>query len=43
MHAISDQLRQAIAHGSPKVVKQFLSELINRIEIGPAKHAQPYF
>src|SRR6266481_1292099 len=29
--------------GSPEVVKQFLGELIDRIEIGSDKQAQPYF
>ena len=43
LHAIADQLRQAIAHGSPEVVKWFLGELIDRIEVGPDKQAQPHF
>jgi hypothetical protein len=43
MHAIAEQLRQAIALGGPEVVKQFLGEFIDRIEIGPDKQAQPYF
>jgi len=41
--AVANQLRQAIAQGSPEVVKQFLGELIDRIEIGSDKQAQPYF
>ena len=43
LHTISERVRHAVRHDSPDVVKQLLGELIDRIDISPDKHAQPYF
>ncbi|MGD0322017.1 MAG: hypothetical protein ABSC00_10535 [Acidimicrobiales bacterium] len=38
-----EQLRRALASGSPDVVKQLIDELVDRIDISSDKQAQPYF
>jgi hypothetical protein len=43
LRTISEHVKVAINVGSPDVVKQWLGELIDRVEIGPDKRAQPYF
>ena len=40
---IRERVRRAVRHDSPDVVKQLLNELIDRIDVSPDKHAQPYF
>jgi hypothetical protein len=43
LRTIGEHIKEAINGGNPDVVKQLLGELIDRIEIGPEKQAQPYF
>jgi len=43
LHTVSAHIRRAVSEGSPDVIKQLFDELIDRIEISPDKHAQPYF
>ncbi|MHB8669907.1 MAG: recombinase family protein [Acidimicrobiales bacterium] len=43
LRAVAKQLQRAIDGANPGVTKQVLDELIDRVEISPDKHAQPYF
>lgn len=43
LRTVSAQVRLAISEASPDVIKQLYDELIDRIDISPDKHAQPYF
>jgi hypothetical protein len=40
---VTRQLRRAIGEAVPNATKQLLDELIDRIEIKPDRHTQPYF
>ena len=43
LQAIGSCIRAAVNEGSPDAVKQALATLIDRVEISPDRHAQPYF
>ena len=43
LQSLAGRLREAIGQAAPGVTKQVLDELIDRVEISPDKHAQPYF
>ena len=43
LRALAAHLQRALQDASPDVVKQLYDELIDRIEISPDKHAQPFF
>jgi site-specific DNA recombinase len=43
LRTTGEHIKVAINGGSPDNVKQLLGELIDRVEIGPEKQAQPYF
>lgn len=43
LQAIGAAVRQAVSDGSPEPIKEILGALIDRVEISPDRHAQPYF